>query len=412
MVTRNFRNLMAMCLQSSANNYGALSIQDVSGAVRYSVGNFTFPASRTVTPTLVAATEGISVGVGLTPAKETDYNLEKTLTSGITIQLTKTSLGVDAPGNPYVEYQITVTNTGSSALTITEVGYKQKLKAALRPGGTSVTDYVFLIDRTVLDAPLVLEGGDAGVLVYKLATAPSGGKTVAGVQIASWTWGTDEQLAAMIDAARAGKLNLQEDAGWCVGDMRTIHIDAFTLPAGTAVAAQNIAIAISSFEEYMGCGNILQFDFYDCVVNSRMNSSNTTTGGYAGTEMYKLTLPAIIEALPEWLKSRLKTFSVLASAGGSNLTTIETVPDNKLALRSEIEVFGTVTNSKAGEGTQVELYKATATRVKSRTPGGSAVAWWERSAYSSTAFCCVGNYGAATSNTASGACGVAPFGCI
>ena len=88
------------------------------------------------------------------------------------------------------------------------------------------------------------------------------------------------------------------------------------------------------------------------------------------------------------------------------------ISNNKLALRSASEVFGSGHNAKAAEGDQIALYKFTGHRVKCSGMRGSTVNWWERSPNSGTFFCCVNNYGTAISTGASNAYGVSPFGCI
>lgn len=413
MVTRNFLNLLAMSLQSGSN-VGSLFVRDVTGLPRYLTGTFGFPANPTKAVTTDPAAAGISVGTGNTPATEDDYQLAEPLSSGINLTLTETVYGVDEGGLPYAQYKVTVTNTGSDPLTVKEICYKQNVGTAKYPGMTNdAAAKVCMLDRTVLDTPVAISPGDAGIITYKLRTIPTPAKTISGVSIVSFTYGTDAQIGAMIDAARQGTIDLQRDGGWHVGDMRKIHIDAFTGGNNVAHAAEDLFIAISSFEEYMSCGNVLQFDFVDCLTaEQRMNPTNTTAGGYGATEMYTDTLPALVEALPSWLKSRLRTFSVLASAGGSSLTTIETVTGNKLALRAAVEVFGANGNGQPGEGTQVDLYKITPLRVKTRGVAGSTSYWWERSAYSTGAFCGVNGNGTTGSNSASYAAGVAPFGCI
>lgn len=232
--------------------------------------------------------------------------------------------------------------------------------------------------------------------------------------IVSWTDGTDDEIAAMIDAARTGTIDLQTDAGWAVGDVRTIQTKEFTDEYPTVHVSQSIDIVISSFEDYNKCGCVLQFDFKDSLEKgARMNISNTNAGGYKASEMFTVMLPRLAEALPTWLSSRLLEFDVLASAG-SQSSTIETIKGNKLALRSEIEIFGTTTYSRAGEGTQIEYYKTAANRVKKKGHNGSASFWWERSpgASSSGYFCRVDSSGSASSHYASSTYGVAPFGCI
>ena len=416
MVTRNFLNLLAMVLQSGSN-VGSLLARDVTGTPRYLTGAYSgFPASPSNAVTTNATAAGISVGTGNTPATEDDYNLAEHLSSGINLTLTGTVYGVDDGGLPYVQYKVTVTNTGSDPITIKEICYKQTIGTAKYPGMTTGgANNVIMLDRSVLDTPVAISAGDAGIITYKLRTIPTPSKTVAGIPMVSFSYGTDEQIAAMIDAARQGTVNLQTDGGWRVGDMRKIHVDAWTGGNSVAHAAQDLFIVISQFGDYNNCGCLFQFDFVDCCTGKqRMNSSNTTSGGYGATEMYNTTLPALVAALPSWLKTRLKTFSVLASKGGSELDTIETVTGNKLALRSEIEVFGAQSSqSRDGEGSQIEYYKGPSVRAKTYGAAGTSAQWWERSASSSSNFQYVNTNGGSGYNAgAAAAYGVAPFGCI
>ena len=94
------------------------------------------------------------------------------------------------------------------------------------------------------------------------------------------------------------------------------------------------------------------------------------------------------------------------TSAGSQSATINTTAD-KLFLLSEIEIFGSVSYSKSGEGTQYDYYKAGNSKVKKYS--GSADRWWERSPYgsNSTRFCYVNSNGDANGNTASSAYGVA-----
>ena len=41
-----------------------------------------------------------------------------------------------------------------------------------------------------------------------------------------WATGTDAEIAALLDAAAAGSVDLQRDAGWAVGDVRRIPLRA------------------------------------------------------------------------------------------------------------------------------------------------------------------------------------------
>lgn len=233
-----------------------------------------------------------------------------------------------------------------------------------------------------------------------------------GAQIVPFATGTDDQIVAMIQAAHAGTIDLQTDGGWAVGDTRTIAIAAFTA-GGVSFGPQNVDIAISSFDEYMSCGNVLQFDFKNALAEGgRMNSSNTTTGGYGESEMKTATLPALINAMPDWIKNQLIEFSVLVNVGGWE-TTVETVPGNKLALRSETEVFGSSSSSGAsGQGARLAYYTSATNRKKNRGIDGAIDYWWLRSPRRTSQFVWVTPDGSSYYSSASDKVGIAPFGCL
>ena len=236
-----------------------------------------------------------------------------------------------------------------------------------------------------------------------------GGKPVA---IVPFSTGTDAEVGAMIDAAQDGLIDLSDT--WSVGDTRTISVGSFTDGAGNTHSQQDIDIVITSFDEYMSCGNVMQIDFKDALATSvRINSTKTNVGGYGATEMKTTTLPALANALPTWMKDRLIEFSVLASEGNQS-STIETVTGNKLALRSEIELFGSTTHSASGEGSYVTYYNSNTKRTKKKGHSGTASGWFERSPYSggTTDFCYVGSDGGTGNIRANYSGGVAPFCCL
>lgn len=429
MVTRNFKNMLEMVLTASTtqSQYAGGQVIDVNGRSWFLNHKTYFPYSIAASPTTDANAAGISIGSGDSISTLDDdnmVNLINTITSGVTLTLTGTTTGADSFGAPYLEYQITVTNTGSEALTIREVGYKQKLRCMRYVGDNSTNEeVVFLLDRTALETPLVIQPGDAGVLHYRLAVFADREK--AGVKLVSFSFGTDEEIAAMIDAARNGTIDLQTDGGWQVGDMRRIHLDAWTGGNNVSHAATDLDIVIAEFGDYNNCGCLFQFEFFEIVTEKeRMVSSSTNVGGYSATEMYTTTLPAMVEALPTWLKTRLKTFNVLVGAGDQS-SEIETVGNNKLALRSEVEVFGTSTHSAPGEGTMTARNKL-GKNAANKYRGGSfsydnSLIWWLRSPSisSNTKFVAAG-FGSATGTSSAIAVdlytsysyGISPFGCI
>lgn len=241
------------------------------------------------------------------------------------------------------------------------------------------------------------EANENGATVKLIVTLPD----------MSWAKTSDEKVAEIIDKARAGEIDLQADLGWKVGDTRTIHIGAFTGSNDVNNEEQDIDIVISSFEDYEGCGCKMQFDFKTTLVmKNRMNESKNS-GGYKSSEMFTTTLPNLVEVLPTWLKERLLEFTVKTSAG-SQSNTIESIEGNKLALRSEVEVYDSTFYSAKGEGTQIEYYKTEGNRNKNYKE------WWLRSPYKSSDYdyCLVYINGTIMHNNAYCTYGIAPFGCL
>lgn len=150
----------------------------------------------------------------------------------------------------------------------------------------------------------------------------------------------------------------------------------------------------------------LTFQLHDCYDETKqMNSSNTNSGGWTNCAMRSTHLPAILNLMPAEVKTAIREVQKKTSAG-SQSSSIQTTND-KLFLLSEIEIFGSTTNSFAGEGKQYDYYKAGNSKVKNLS--GGAIVWGERSPYSSNSgsFCSVNRSGNAGANIASVSCGVA-----
>lgn len=150
----------------------------------------------------------------------------------------------------------------------------------------------------------------------------------------------------------------------------------------------------------------LTLQLHDCYGETKnMNSSNTNNGGWTSCAMRSTHLPAILALMPTEVQNGIREVNKLTSAGNQSAT-INTTAD-KLFLLSEIEIFGSVSYSKSGEGTQYDYYKAGNSKAKNHN--GSAGSWWERSpsGSSSVRFCFVTSDGTASYNSASRARGVA-----
>lgn len=141
-----------------------------------------------------------------------------------------------------------------------------------------------------------------------------------------------------------------------------------------------------------------------------MNSSNTNNGGWTSCAMRTSTMATLLSQLASDLKNAIVKVKKLSSAGNQS-TAINTTEDS-LFLLSEVEIFGSTTYAKAGEGSQYEYYQSGNSRVK--TVNGSASYWWERSpdGSDSTVFCSVNSNGNVNNSYAGDSFGVAFGFCV
>ena len=143
----------------------------------------------------------------------------------------------------------------------------------------------------------------------------------------------------------------------------------------------------------------LTFQLHDCYADTKqMNSSDTNRGGWTSCAMRSTHLPAILALMPIEVQNGIREVNkrTMLSSSIRPKTTAD-----KLFLLSEIEIFGSVTYSYKGEGTQYDYYKADNNKKKTRN--GIKAAWWERSPKNSDSekFCLVGLNGIADANFAS-----------
>ena len=141
------------------------------------------------------------------------------------------------------------------------------------------------------------------------------------------------------------------------------------------------------------------------------NLTATNVGGYGASETKTVTMPAMADALPAWLKSRLRTFSVLADDGTG---TVAPVSGNKLALRSRSEIFGTSSGSMPDEGAQLAYYQTAENRLKKMIGLVDPADWWLRTAEPNTSdkFRVVWRTGSELGGNATSNYALAPFGCL
>lgn len=207
------------------------------------------------------------------------------------------------------------------------------------------------------------------------------------------------QIAKASAAGKASQL-------WSVGDTKDITVGSETL---------TLVIMGFNHDDLASGGKAgITFGMKNLMATTRrMNASNTNSGGFTGSEMYSWLQNTLLPTLPSDLQAVLKSVNKKTSAG-SQSSTINT-NSMKLFLFSEIEIFGSTTYSKAGEGSQYSYFATAANRIKYLSNGsGSASWWWERSpsGSGSGSFCSVGSSGGAGNGGAYGTGGVCFGFCV
>lgn len=114
---------------------------------------------------LNATNPGFHFGTGTATPTENDYKLETDITSGVSIIL-NSSARYYSP-KPHMTFTFTITNTGSSNITISEVGMvTNSIYCCTSSSATSASSNNILIDRTLLDTPLTIAPSSTAALEY------------------------------------------------------------------------------------------------------------------------------------------------------------------------------------------------------------------------------------------------------
>lgn len=104
----------------------------------------------------------LMLGTGTTAPTEDDYRLESPITTNLScdsVSVSRTSLTKT--------YTATFTNSGSSDITVTEVGFIVYI--LYNYTNTDERSDHFLMDRTVLDTPITIPAGESRTVTYELS---------------------------------------------------------------------------------------------------------------------------------------------------------------------------------------------------------------------------------------------------
>lgn len=184
---------------------------------------------------------------------------------------------------------------------------------------------------------------------------------------------------------------------WVTTDSKTMTIDG---------KSYQVDIVGKNHDTYTAGGIApLTFGLHNCYgTEYPMNDTDTNSTGWDNSKMRTETLAAILSKMPENIRNGIRAVNKLTAASG-NSSKIKTASD-KLFTFSEMEVYGSTTNSYRGEGKQYDYYKAGNSKVKK--VGSAASWWWLRSPYahSSDRFCAVNTVGSIGNDSASTSNGV------
>ena len=312
---------------------------------------------------------------GTTEDKTVSWSIQKAAGS---LTISPTSMTLDTSATSKV---ITVTRAGTGAISAQS---SAPTVASVSVSGNQVT-------------VTGLANGSANITISVAAdtnyTAPASKKCSVTVSLLKDNF-ADNEWSEIIAACQSGNV----PASWVVGNYKNMTIGG---------KAYRIDIIGKNHDTYASGGTApLTFQLHDCYDETKqMNSSNTNVGGWTSCDMRTTHLPAILDLMPAEVQAAIREVQKKTSAGNRS-SSIRTTND-KLFLLSEIEIFGSTTNSFAGEGKQYDYYKAGNSKVKNRS--GSASTWWERSPYSnySDFFCSVRSNGSANAYISSDSRGVA-----
>lgn len=169
----------------------------------------------------------------------------------------------------------------------------------------------------------------------------------------------------------------------------------------------------------------------DCFkTKAKMNETNVTTGGYAGSDMHTKVLPVYAAALQNVLNNHIITHRELlttavsttgnsnAGAGYTGYASAWEWQDCQLRLMSEIQIYGSTVFSSSFYDTgnaniQFPLFRlAPNLKVAGLGHNGSRMWTWLSAVVSAAAFAHCTNLGGSDSNGAAGEGGVRPYFCI
>lgn len=192
------------------------------------------------------------------------------------------------------------------------------------------------------------------------------------IQVGAFATSTWAEIKAAVQAGING-LDLSEY--WAVGDTKSV-----TLTTGEVIELQIAGFNHDTYSD--GVTAPVTLVMKNCLnTTSKMNSSNTNSGGYPASAMKTWVETNIYNKLPSDLKAIVAPVKKKCYTTYNSASSLSEANYN-VWLLAEAEVFDSVSYTiGSGEGTKYPIFTDNASRVKK--VNGSADYWWLRSASSS-----------------------------
>lgn len=268
--------------------------------------------------------------------------------------------------------------------------------------------------ETIADDNLVLVHDGAGL--KKMTFANFKAKTVEG---------TEDKIAPLLfnNAGAHNAIYRGKSLGTSVTTAQYSAISAGTFEdmyIGDYWTINDVVYRIAAFDYYLHCGDtectkhhvVLVPD--TCLYNHVMNDTNTTTGAYVNSKMYKEGLAQAKTTIKAAFSGHVLSKRIyLSNAVSNGRASAGAWCDSEVDLMCEHMVYGngvfspvsdgtTVPNNYRVEKSQLPLFQHEPSRICNRAT------WWLRDVISASRFALVTNYGNANFASASSSHGVRP----
>lgn len=135
---------------------------EVATRIGYSSNSYGVPSMYNVRTSL-GTYGGVIFGDGNAPPTLDDYNLSGNLITSVNATASVKHVNNNALGAKEIRAEYTLTNTGTSSITIREIGL-----IAAAGGNNSQSNMKCLLERTVLDEPVTIPRGGSAVIAYTI----------------------------------------------------------------------------------------------------------------------------------------------------------------------------------------------------------------------------------------------------